>query len=167
MRTCRRVKQSMFYSLPKNGEPIYATDSAGNIIYDTMPDGETVARLVGETAEKYADPVPFQNSITGNLTEDEIQAFGNEPRMKAKMTYQKGEFPFIVGTKIWLHNEIICEPMPLYPSDDLFPNDYLLPNGKPLTDNAEYIIKGIQDTGRHFYKALLVSLVNDNESENH
>ena len=138
MRTPKRVKQKMYYSLPSPGEPIYATDEQGNIIYDTMPDGESVPRKVGETPDGYSSPVEFANSITGDLTADELQAFGAEPRMKCKMTYKKGEFPFVVNTLIWKDTEVTD------PVDE---------------GSADYRIIGIQSTGRHFYKALMVSVV--------
>ena len=138
MRTPKRVKQKMYYSLPSPGEPIYATDEQGNIIYDTMPDGESVPRKVGETPDGYSSPVEFFNSITGDLTADELQAFGAEPRMKCKMTYKKGEFPFVVNTLIWKDTQVTD------PIDE---------------GSADYRIIGIQSTGRHFYKALMVSVV--------
>lgn len=138
MRTPKRVKQKMYYSLPSAGEPIYATDEQGNIIYDTMPDGESVPRKVGETPDGYSSPVEFFNSITGDLTADELQAFGAEPRMKCKMTYKKGEFPFVVNTLIWKDTQVTV------PVDE---------------GSADYRIIGIQSTGRHFYKALMVSVV--------
>lgn len=138
MRTPKRVKQKMYYSLPSPGEPIYATDENGNIIYDTMPDGESVPRKVGETPDGYSSPVEFFNSITGDLTADELQAFGAEPRMKCKMTYKKGEFPFVVNTLIWKDTQVTD------PVDE---------------GSADYRIIGIQSTGRHFYKALMVSVV--------
>lgn len=138
MRTPKRVKQKMYYSLPSPGEPIYATDEQGNIIYDTMPDGESVPRKVGETPDGYSSPVEFFNSITGDLTADELQAFGAEPRMKCKMTYKKGEFPFVVNTLIWKDTQVTD------PVDE---------------GSADYRIIGIQSTGRHFYKALMVSVV--------
>ena len=138
MRTPKRVKQKMYYSLPSPGEPIYATDEQGNIIYDTMPDGESVPRKVGETPDGYSSPVEFANSITGDLTADELQAFGAEPRMKCKMTYKKGEFPFVVNTLIWKDTQVTD------PVDE---------------GSADYRIIGIQSTGRHFYRALMVSVV--------
>ena len=85
MRTARRIKQVMYYSLPEDKKPIYERDEQGNIIYDTMPDGEQVPRVVGESDIEFSMPIEFKNSITGNLTEEELLAFGNEPRMKAKM----------------------------------------------------------------------------------
>lgn len=138
MRTPKRVKQKMYYSLPSAGEPIYERDSAGNIIYDIMPDGEQVARETGESPNTYAAPVEFMNSITGELTADELMAFGTETTGRCKMTYKKGEFPFVVNTLIWKDSK------PTDPVDET---------------SADYRIIGIQNTGRHFYKALLVSVV--------
>lgn len=141
MRTPKRVKQKMYYSIYTAGLPIYERDSDGNIIYDTMPDGEQVPRIVGESMTEYDTPVEFYNSITGELTAEELQAFGNEKRQKAKMTFKKGEYPFVVDTLIWFHSE---------------PN-YI--EGVLDKDSADYRIIGVQSTGRHFYKALLVENV--------
>jgi len=138
MRTPKRVKQVMYYSLPREGQPIYETDSEGNVIYDTMPDGESVPRKVGETPDGYSEPIKFKNSITGSLTEDELQAFGTEAKGVCKMTYKKGEFPFVINTLIWK------DTVPTNPVDE---------------KTADYRIIGIQNTGRHFYKALLVSVI--------
>lgn len=138
MRTPKRVKQIMYYSLPSAGIPIYETDSEGNIIYDTMPDGEQVPRVVGESPDSYSTPVKFMNSITGELTADELMAFGAETMGRCKMTYKKGEFPFVVNTLIWK------DTTPETPVDET---------------SADYRIIGIQSTGRHFYKALLVAVV--------
>ena len=131
----------MYYSLFTGGSPIYERDSEGEIIYDTMPDGEIAPRIIGENPKHYEEPVEFYNSITGELTVEELQAFGDEPKMKAKITYKKGEFPFEVGALIW-HN---TEPEII--------------KGEVNPDSADYRIVGIQDTGRHFYKAMLVKIV--------
>ena len=142
MRTARRIKQKMYYSLITSGTPIYERDASGNIIYDTMPDGTTQPRIKGEDDMGYATPVEFFNSITGELTVEELQAFGDEPKMKAKMTYKKGDLPLTVGALIWHNTE---------PSIDK--------QGGFDKDTADYRVIGIQDTGRHFYKALLVKIV--------
>ena len=136
MRTSKRVKQNLYYAVYTDSEPIYAKDSEGNIIYDVMPDGKTVARLVGETSTGYSEAEEFMNSITSDLTAEELQAFGDEPREKAKMTYKKGEFPFAVGTLIFLSK----------------PDEV-------TEENADYRVIGVRKTGRHFDMALLVKNV--------
>lgn len=141
MRTARRVKQKLLIATYHDGEPLYEKDSEGNIIYDTMSDGVIVPRQIGETPAGYDDPVEFWNSITGTLTEDELQAFGSETRSVAKITYKKEEFNLAVGDLIW-HNSAVVR------------NDGVIDES-----SADYRVIGIQDTGRHFYKALLTAIV--------
>lgn len=142
MRTSRRVKQKMFYSTFAPGNPIYETDSEGNIVYDVMPDGESIPREIGEEPARYIEPVEFWNSISGELTPDELQAFGTESKAMAKMTYRKEDFDFVVGDVIWKNSEIKH-----------------LENGNVDEKSADYRVIGVQSTGRHFYKALLEAVV--------
>lgn len=137
MRTARRVKQCMFYSNLNEKMPIYERDAEGNIIYREMPDGTSIPLTTGETREAYEEPTEFFNSITATLTEDEIQAFGGEKKAIAKMTYHKGEFPFIVGTLIWKKSAVqykdgVVDPL-----------------------SADYRVMGVLDEGQHFYRAIL------------
>ena len=100
MRTTRRVRQKMYYSLLKSQSATYETDAEGNIIYDIIG-GEYVPRTTGEQISLFDTPVEFYNSISGELTEDEMRAFGSEKLGNAKMTYHRNEFPFVTGTLIW------------------------------------------------------------------
>ena len=142
MRTPRRVKQKMFYSTFHEGEPIYEKDESGAIIYDTMPDGEQIPRIAGEAPPGYDDPVEFWNSITGDLTEAELEAYGSAAQGMAKMTFQKGEYPFAVGVLIWKESEVKYNP-----------------DGSIDEKSADYRIRGLQTTGRKFWKALLEEVV--------
>lgn len=142
MRTSRRVKQQMFYSTIAPGSPIYEKDSSGNIVYDEMPDGERIPREIGEEPERYADPVEFWNSISEELTADELQAFGTEKMAKAKMTFRKEDYDFVVGDVIWKDSEI-----------------KYLENGIVDEKSADYRVIGVQTAGRHFHKALLEAIV--------
>lgn len=137
MRTNRRIKQGMFYSNFHTSEPVYLTDDEGNIIYRTMPDGETVPVKNGETKEGYDEPTEFWNSISGTLTEEELQAFGGEKKAVAKITYRKNEYPFRVGTLIWKNSEV----------------EHI---GEEVDqDSADYRVMGILDEGQHFYRAIM------------
>lgn len=142
MRTSRRVKQKMFYSTFAPGEPIYERDSEGNIIYDDMPDGTTQPRVIGEETARYVEPIEFWNSISGELTPDELQAFGTEAKGMAKITYPKDKYPFAIGDVIWKKSEI------KYKSDETVDDM-----------SADYRIIGLKETGRHFYTALLKAIV--------
>lgn len=137
MRENRRIQQQMFYSNLTQTEPIYVTDGSGNIIYDTMPDGEQVPRTTGEIKEVYEKPEEFWNSISGTLTEDELQAFGGERKAVAKITYPKDKYPFRTGTLVWKNSEVGY-------------ND-----GDVDETSADYRVMGILDEGQHFYRAIM------------
>jgi hypothetical protein len=127
----------MLYSNFSESEPIYVTDGEGNVVYRTMPDGQLVAVKSGETRAGYKEPTEFWNSISGTLTEDELQAFGGEKRAVAKITYRKGDYPFSIGTLIWKDSEV-------KKIDDRIDEN-----------SADYRILGILDEGQHFYRAIM------------
>lgn len=141
MRTARRIKQKMYYSQLIGEVPIYETDDNGNIIY-IIRGGEKIPKSSGETTPGYSDPTEFFNAISGDLTEDEARAFGSEKLGNAKMTYRKNEYPFKTGTLIWKDSEI------LYKQD-----------GTIDTESADYIVMGVLDAGKHFWKCILSKVV--------
>lgn len=140
MRTPRKVKQKMFYSIRKGFTETYARDDNGNIIYD-IKGGNKIPRTTGEPIPTYSEPIEFYNSISGNLTEDEMKAFGSEKIGNAKMTYHKGEFPFITGTLIWKNT------IPV------------IANNVVDEESADYIVLGVLDAGKHFWKCILMENV--------
>ena len=137
MRTPRKVKQKMFYSIRNGSTETYARDENGNIIYD-IKGGVKIPRITGETISTYSEPIEFYNSISGNLTEDEMRAFGSEKIGNAKMTYHKGEFPFITGTLIWKNTVPV------------------IADGVVDEESADYIVLGVLDAGKHFWKCILM-----------
>ena len=137
MRTSRRVKQSIWYALKGEPQPIYERDDDGNIIY-LIIDGEKVPKESGNTTNGIEEPVHIENSIGGNLTQAEIAAYGSQDRDLASMTYPKGKYPFKVGTLIWLNSEI-----------------KKLKDGQIDEQSADYTVVGINTTGQHFWRAVL------------
>ena len=73
MRTPRRIKQRMYYALIVGKKPIYERDDNGNIVYRLI-NGERIPVITGENEDKYSAPIEFYNSISGELTENELQA---------------------------------------------------------------------------------------------
>lgn len=141
MRTARRIKQKMYYSQLIGEVPIYETDDNGNIIY-IIRGGEKIPKASGESKPGYSEPKEFFNAISGDLTEDEARAFGSEKLGNAKMTYRKNEYPFKTGTLIWKDSEI------LYNLD-----------GSIDTESADYLVMGVLDAGKHFWKCILTKVV--------
>ena len=56
MRTARKVKQSMYYALKGEPQPIYERDDNGNIIY-LIHGGEQIPKETGETTNGIEEPV--------------------------------------------------------------------------------------------------------------
>lgn len=141
MRTPYRPRQRMYYALQAGEVPIYETDDNGDIIY-IIHGGEKIPKETGETRQGYTEPVQFFNSITGTLTEDELQAFGNEKRGNAKMTYHRNEYPFREGTLIWKESEV-----------------GRLQDGSVDEDTADYRVVGVLTSGQHFWRCILSEVV--------
>lgn len=139
MRTPRRVKQHMLYALKGESQPIYERDEDGNIIY-LIVGGEKVPKDSGDVTNGISTPIDFYNSIGSQLTQAEIEAFGVQGRTLASMTYKRGEYPFEVGTLIWLNSEVKYQE-----------------NGDVDEGSADFVVAGINTTGRHFWRAILRS----------
>lgn len=145
MRTARKVRQSMYYALKGEPQPIYERDRDGNIIY-LIIGGESVPKESGELTNGIEEPIPFENSIGSSLTQDEIEAFGVQGRALASMTFKRGEYPFEIGTLIWLNSEV-----------------RRLDNGEVDEGSADFVIAGINTTGQHFWRAILRSNARNEE----
>ena len=137
MRVPRRIKQKMYYSLLIGKEPIYERDDLGRIVYQIIG-GEKIPIETGESEEKYSEPIEFFNSISGELTEDELQAFGTLNNAVSKITYKREQYPFKTGTIIWKQSEIKRNEL-----NEVDPT------------SADYRVVGIMDEGQYFWKAML------------
>lgn len=146
MRTPRRVKQPLVYALLMGKQQEYKRDEQGNIIY-RLVHGEQVP-LKGELVDVYSSPIPFYNSISATLSEDEMQAYGAMTNIIAKMTYKREQYPFKTGTLIWKTSEV-----------------KLLDDGSPDPLSADYRVVGVMNEGQYFWKCLLEA-VTKNEAEN-
>ena len=147
MQTPRKVKQPLLYSIITGKAPIYERDEYGNIIYRIVG-GEQIPKTTGEDRDVYSKPITFYNSISGSLTEDEIQAFGVNNNLSAKMTYKREQYPFKTGTLIWKESEVE------YLDDDT-----------PDPKSADYKVIGIMREGQYFWKCMLEAVVK-NETSN-
>lgn len=137
MRTPRRIQQKMYYSQPDEQIIVYKRDKDGNIIYDA----KTHKPLkTGENRVGYGEAVEFLNSITADLTADELAAFGADANSKAKLTYRNGEYSFMTGTRIWRTSEV----------------EYIGLNVNEKTADYE-VVKVLK--GRNFTRCLLKEIV--------
>lgn len=141
MRTPRSIEQRMYYAIPIDVIQEYERDEHGEIIYKEI-NGKRLAVKSGKPKTVYSAASLFYNSITGDLTADELAAFGaDNSGKKAKMTFKRDEYPFKAGTLIWKESEV----------------KYV--NGEIDPSSADYTIVGTRNTGQHFWNALLSEVV--------
>jgi len=106
MRQLKKNKQKMYYSQKTGSRAVYARDDDGNIIYETI-DGKRTPVETGETEVSYAGAVEFYANINGKLNDAIVRAFGvDNSDNHAQITANKDEFPFVIGTRIWLKSEV-------------------------------------------------------------
>lgn len=148
MRMPRRVRQRMTYALLVGKEPVYETDDMGNIVYRIIA-GEKIPKSTGEYRYVYSSPIEFYNSISGNLTEDELMAYGTQNMAMAKMTYKRGQYPFKTGTMIWKTSEV-----------------RLLADGTPDPTSADFRVMGVMDEGQYFWKCILEAVTKNEITDN-
>lgn len=107
MRTLKRNRQEMHYSLPGSKAPIYELDSEGNIVYIEV-DGVQTPVETGEVKTAYSKPEPFWGTLASQLENAIVRAWGNDNSKNfAVLIANRHELDFFVnGTRIWLHSPI-------------------------------------------------------------
>lgn len=146
MRLAKRNYQKMSYSLLSASTPQYETDSSGNIVYTTV-DGVQVPVEIGVTEPNYSAPVEFLASISGNLNEMHMRAWGvDQSSVYSEIVCQKGYLPLKVGMLVWRTSEIKWENEAQH---------------IPKASSADYRVVGIMDEGLHEDKLLLQRVTTD------
>lgn len=135
MRGLSRNRQKMKYSMLGQPEIIYDTDEDGNIIYDEMPDGTSVPRIIGESDPKYQPPVEFYGNIAKASGIADMAAYGIDTSGYDAMLYvPKGTLDLDENTLIWYRKE---------PNEDLDNADYKVSRIPPSLDETVYLLVGL------------------------
>ena len=134
MRTLKKNKQKMFYSLYVGRETIYKLDADGNKIVSFIGDDGTIYyEDEGTTEPHYAEPVEFRACITSQLNELHARAYGvDQSSIYSYIVCKKGYLPLEYGTKIWRTSEIAWDD-----EENRYPN----------ADSADYTVVGLMDEG--------------------
>ena len=147
MRTPRRMKQPLIYAMISGKAPVYERDENGDIV-DRIIAGEKIPKTTGEKRDVYSNPITFYNSISGDLSENELMAFGTQNNASAKMTYKRAQYPFRTGTLIWKSSEV-----------------RFLEDGTPDPTSADYRVVGVMTEGQYFWKCMLASVVKSEKTK--
>ena len=142
MRNLKKNEQQMYYSLLIGEEPIYELDEDGNKKVGYVDeDGHTHYLETGEKEAVYSKPVPFQNGISGKLSEVLVKEFGiDDTSMYAEMDAEANKYPIVAESIIWRKSEI------LYKGAD-----------KTIPDktSCDYVVTGVLDEGLNVWNYLL------------
>lgn len=140
MRSLSRNKQKMFYSLHGEREPIYARDEDGNIIYDTLPDGQTVPRETGELTNGYQEPIEFFGNIARGAGVADTMPYGIDLSGYDAILYvPKDLLPLTEMTLIWYQSEPVMKNGKVDESSA----DYRVKRVPPCLDEMTYLLEGV------------------------
>lgn len=141
MRTARKNKQKMFYSLYNKGmsKPIYETDEYGNIKYMDikLDDGEVVTVPVesGTKTVNYDTPVEFKANIYSQISEAHMKAYGvDKSSIYSELVVSKGALPLNYGSLIWKESKIVYD-------DDVA--------DVPKQSSSDYTVMGVMKEALH------------------
>jgi hypothetical protein len=142
VRTLRKNKQQMYYSLPLGEQPIYELDENGQKIIDYVDEeGRVYYRETGESEMVYSIPVPFQNGISGKLSEVLVKEFGiDDSSMYAEMDTEANKYPIVVESLIWRKSEAKYKD-----ADRTIPDK----------TSCDYVVAGVLDEGLNVWNYLL------------
>ena len=135
MRTLRRNKSNLYYSLYKESEVAYLTDDEGNIVYEEI-DGEEVPIETGNNPPTYEEPVPFKGYIQFKGGTEEAMAFGvSVGSYTHLLIMRKGEIPITETSLIFDHE----------PQGEITENtaDYKIYRVAPSLNFVTYLLKSV------------------------
>lgn len=139
MRTSRKNKQIMWYSLQGDVAPIYERDENGRVIYDEI-DGERIPRETGESETEYSDPVRFLGNISFYIGWGYARIWGiTLGDADAVLLMDKDEIPIDETSRIWFQTE------PEYKDDgtiDADSADFTVSRVLPSIHQVRYLLKG-------------------------
>ena len=123
MRTLRKNKQKMYYSLYSTTSEIYEQEGTSVKTIIDQETGESIPVSTGTLKPVYAPPVEFEANITSNLNKLHIEAYGvDQSAIYSEIMVQKGLVPLKIGSIIWRENPIVWEDeenrIPYQPSSD-------------------------------------------------
>ena len=133
MRTLRRNKSNLYYSLYKESDTAYLLDDNGNIVYEEV-DGEQVPVEI-ENVPTYEAPVPFKGYIQFKGGEEEAMAFGVSVGSYTHiLIMRKGEIPITETSLIFIN-----EPQEVTENSA----DYKVYRVAPSLNFVTYLLKSV------------------------
>lgn len=141
MRTLNKNKQKMKYSIKGERQPIYETDSDGNIIYYEDEEGNRIPIETGSYTSGWSNPEDFSGNIAMSGGEAEAREFGlSVADYDAVLVLDKNKVPLEEGFLIWHEKEV------KFKADrevDTTSADYTVKKVANSLNSAKYVLKAV------------------------
>lgn len=127
MRTLKKNRQKMWYSVISDRVPIYELDDDDNPIIDYVDDDGNIHYLeTGTYEEAYSEPVLFYAPISSKLNEMRMKEYGiDASSVYCEISVEKGKVDLPIGARIWRTSKVVKKE-----------------NGYVDEESADYIVKG-------------------------
>lgn len=143
MRTARKNKVKLLYSLQGDNIPIYETDDDGNIIYEDI-DGEQIPVETGESFTGYQAPVTFYGNLSFYTGWNYPGVWGiTLGNADAILLMDKDELPIDETSRIWFKSQPVykdAEKTIVDPDSADFSVSRIIPS----INCVRYVLKGIE-----------------------
>lgn len=143
LRTAKKNKVKLLYSLQGQNLPIYETDDEGNIVYEEY-DGEQIPVETGDSFTGYQAPVEFYGNLSFYTGWSYPGVWGiTLNNADAILLMDKNELPIDETSRIWFKSE------PVYKDNEktiVDPDsaDFSVSRIIPSINCVRYVLKGIE-----------------------
>lgn len=136
MRTLRKNKQTMYYSLYSTSTEVFDEDGTSVKTIVDNETGEILPVSVGTLKSVYSRPIEFKGNITSNLNKLHIESYGvDQSAIYSELIVPKGYVPLKIGAIIWRESPIKWEDETLR---------------IPLQSSSDYTVMGLLTEYQHF-----------------
>lgn len=154
LRTSRKNKVELLYSLQGETLPIYATDEEGNVLFEEI-DGEAVPVETGENFTAYQKPIKFKGNLSFYTGWNYPGVWGiTLGNADAILLMDKNELPINETSMIWYDSKPKYKEVKIYDSEqqmmvtktvvDSDSADFSISRIIPSLNQIRYILKGIE-----------------------
>ena len=154
MRTARKNKQTLFYSLQGSNLPVYETDDNGNVVFEEI-DGVLTPIETGDSFTSYDAPVEFKGNISFYTGWSFPGVWGiTLGNADAVLQMDKNEIPIDETSRLWFQSEPKTKTVNVYDETqhemvqrvvtDADSADFLVSRVIPSLHYVRYVLKGIE-----------------------
>lgn len=154
MRTARKNKQKLLYSIQGDTVPIYETDEEGNIVYEQI-DGVNVPIETGESYTTYQNPIGFFGNLSFYTGWNYPGVWGiTIGNADAILLMDKNELPIDETSRVWYKSEPKTKEVVVYDETtqgmvtksliDPDSADFSVSRIIPSINCVRYVLKGIE-----------------------